>query len=101
MAVVLRQFPRSYLGELNHAVWRSAAYIGLFAQQLGQFRYIHRNPSRLIGGEDLINPLRFGRQKPNNYRYREHEGPRNQMISRKVRAKLGYMLYQKRQATKR
>ena len=50
---------------------------------------------RLIGGEDLTNPLRFGRQKPNNYCCREHAGPRNQMISRKVRAKLGYMLYQK------
>jgi len=58
------------------------------------------NPPRLIGGEDLTNPLRFGWQKPNNY-CREHEGPRNQMISVKFQAKLGYMLYQKRQAAKR
>jgi hypothetical protein len=43
----------------------------------------------------------FRWQTPNNYRQREHEGPRNQMISLKVRAKLGYMLYQKRQAAKR
>ena len=43
----------------------------------------------------------FGRQKPNNYCCREHEGPRNQMISRKVHGKLGYMLCQKRQAAKR
>ena len=62
---------------------------------------IASNLPRLIGGEDLTNPLRFGRQKPNNYCCREHEGPRNQMISRKVRAKLGYMLYQKCQAAKR
>ena len=43
----------------------------------------------------------LGRQKPNDYCCLEHEGPRNQTISRKVRAKLGYMLYQKRQAAKR
>jgi len=48
-----------------------------------------------INGEDLTNPLRFGRQKPNNNCRREHQGPRNQMISRSVRAKLGFMLYQK------
>jgi len=59
------------------------------------------NPPRLVGGEDLTIPLWVGRQKPNNYCCREHEGPRNQMISRKVRANLGYMLYQKRQAAKR
>jgi hypothetical protein len=47
MAVVLRQFPRSYLGELNHAVWRSAAYIGLFTQQLEQFSNVRRDPPRL------------------------------------------------------
>jgi len=51
MAVVLRQFPRSYLGELNHAVWRSAAYIGLFTQQLWQFRNVRSNPSRLTSSE--------------------------------------------------
>jgi hypothetical protein len=43
----------------------------------------------------------FRRQTPNNYSPREHEEPRNQMISVKVRAKLGYMLCQKRQAAKR
>jgi hypothetical protein len=43
----------------------------------------------------------FRRQTPKNYSHREHEEPRNQMISVKVRAKLGYMLYQKRQAAKR
>ena len=48
--------------------------------------------------EDVLNfdipddALRFGRQKPNNYCCREHEGPRNQMISRKVRVRLGYRL---------
>src|SRR6516225_3975898 len=48
MAVVLRQFPRSISGELNHAVWCSAAYIGLFTQQPRQLRYVYRKPSRLI-----------------------------------------------------
>ena len=43
----------------------------------------------------------FGRRKPNNYCQREREGARNQMISVIVRAKLGYMLYQKRQGAKR
>jgi hypothetical protein len=48
MAVVLRQFPRSYLEKLNHAVWRSAAYIGLFTHQLpqlGDIRPIRRTSS--------------------------------------------------------
>ena len=44
MAVALRQFPRSISGELNHAVRRSAAYIGLFAQQLRQLGDIRRDP---------------------------------------------------------
>ena len=43
----------------------------------------------------------FKRHAPNNYSHREHDYPRKQMISVKVRAKLGYMLYQKRQAAKR
>jgi hypothetical protein len=41
------------------------------------------------------------RRPPNKYSRREHEEPRNQMISVKGRAKLGYMPYQKRQAAKR
>ena len=37
----------------------------------------------------------LGGQTPNNYRCREHEGPRNQMISGPGRP-IEYMLYQKR-----
>ena len=32
-----------------------------------QLRHVGRDASHLIGGEDLTNPLRFRRQKPNNY----------------------------------
>ena len=79
---------------------RSSAQRGI-VNKFGSLAMVGCDPPRLIGGEDLTNPLRFGRQKPNNYCCREHEGPRNQMISRKVRASLGYMLYQKCQAAKR
>jgi hypothetical protein len=42
----------------------------------------------------------FRRQTSNNYSQGEHQGPRNQIISVKVGATLGYMLYQKRQGAK-
>jgi hypothetical protein len=45
--------------------------------------------------------LGFSRQTPNNYSRREHDDPRNQMISGIVQAAIGCMLYQKRQAAKR
>jgi hypothetical protein len=48
-------------------------------------------------------PLRtvgFGGQTPDNYCCREHDEPRNQMISGPGRP-IEYMLYQKRQAAKR
>jgi hypothetical protein len=70
---------------------------------LAIFAAIRRASSRASGlaaGPALF-LVGFRPQTPNDYSKREHDGPPNQMISVKVRAKLAYMLYQKRQAAKR
>jgi hypothetical protein len=81
------------------------AFAPLRAARLGDAPLMTASSSASVtanaGSSDQMLILVGFRRPPNKYSRREHEEPRNQMISVKGRAKLGYMPYQKRQAAKR
>jgi len=91
------RFPTPWSAELTPNCWIVRDGNG---QQLA-YVYFEDEPGRRSAAKPTT-PLLVGfrRQITNNYSRREHDEPRNQMISGKVRAKIGHMLDDKRQAEK-